>query len=126
MYAQERAKRLRPDKTAQYSDFRDPNLKHMDADPWVDYDKLQSAGYPLKDAAETKVLIVGAGFHGLLAAHQMITVGGLPSEDIVLVDKAGGVGGTWYWNRYPGVMCDIEGYCYMPLLEETGYMPQQR
>jgi cation diffusion facilitator CzcD-associated flavoprotein CzcO len=36
---------------------------------------------------------------------------------------AGGFGGTWYWNRYPGLHCDVESYTYMPLLEETGYIP---
>jgi cation diffusion facilitator CzcD-associated flavoprotein CzcO len=42
------------------------------------------------------------------------------------VDIAGGYGGTWYWNRYPGLMCDVEGYCYLPLLEETGYIPKHK
>ena len=45
---------------------------------------------------------------------------------IRLVDEAGGIGGTWYWNRYPGVMCDVESYTYLPLLEETGYMPTEK
>jgi cation diffusion facilitator CzcD-associated flavoprotein CzcO len=36
------------------------------------------------------------------------------------------MGGTWYWNRYPGVMCDIESYIYMPMLEEMGYIPRDR
>ena len=35
-------------------------------------------------------------------------------------------GGTWYWNRYPGAMCDVESYCYLPLLEELGYMPKHK
>ncbi len=42
---------------------------------------------------------------------------------VVLIDKAGGIGGTWYWNRYPGVMCDVESYIYMPMLEEMNYVP---
>ena len=41
----------------------------------------------------------------------------------MLIDKAGGIGGTWYWNRYPGVMCDVESYIYMPMLEEMNYVP---
>ena len=45
---------------------------------------------------------------------------------IVLIDKAGGIGGTWYWNRYPGVMCDVESYIYMPMLEEMNYVPTTR
>src|SRR5215467_3619777 len=40
--------------------------------------------------------------------------------------SAGCFGGTWYWNRYPGAMCDVESYCYLPLLEELGYMPKHK
>ena len=47
-------------------------------------------------------------------------------QRIVLIDQAGGIGGTWYWNRYPGVMCDVESYIYMPMLEEIGYVPTTR
>ena len=43
-----------------------------------------------------------------------------------MVDTVGGFGGTWYWNRYPGLMCDVESYIYMPLLEEMDYMPTER
>ncbi|MEZ5232400.1 MAG: NAD(P)/FAD-dependent oxidoreductase [Acidimicrobiales bacterium] len=39
---------------------------------------------------------------------------------IRLVEKAGDVGGTWYWNRYPEAACDVESYVYLPLLEEMG------
>ncbi|MGW0585511.1 monooxygenase, partial [Streptomyces sp. NPDC002920] len=38
----------------------------------------------------------------------------------------GGFGSTWYWNRYPGVQCDIESYVYLPLLEEVGHIPEWR
>jgi cation diffusion facilitator CzcD-associated flavoprotein CzcO len=34
------------------------------------------------------------------------------------------VGGTWYWNRYPGVACDVVAYDYLPLLDEMGYVPR--
>jgi cation diffusion facilitator CzcD-associated flavoprotein CzcO len=47
-------------------------------------------------------------------------------RDFRLVEKAGDFGGTWYWNRYPGCMCDVESYTYLPLLEDTGYMPTQK
>ncbi|UPK99941.1 hypothetical protein LCI18_010876 [Fusarium solani-melongenae] len=125
-YAAEREKRLRLDQVAQFVDFRDPTLARMDKDPYVDYEALNSKGFPLKDGAEVKFLIAGAGMLGLMTAHHLVTKAGISSKDIVLVDKAGGFGGTWYWNRYPGVACDIEGYCYVPLLEETGYMPKLR
>ena len=42
------------------------------------------------------------------------------------MDCAGGWGGTWYWNRYPGLNCDIESYCYLAFLEEAGYVPKHR
>ncbi|KAF4848014.1 FAD-binding monooxygenase ausC [Colletotrichum siamense] len=119
-YAAERTKRLRSDQLAQFVDFRDPELAKMDKDPYVDYDALASRGAPLKDGSEVKVLIAGGGMFGVMTAHQLVHKAGIASSDIVIVDKAGGFGGTWYWNRYPGVACDIEGYCYVPLLEETG------
>jgi cyclohexanone monooxygenase len=43
-----------------------------------------------------------------------------------IVDVAGDFGGTWYWNRYPGIRCDIESYLYMPRLEEVGTVPTER
>ena len=42
------------------------------------------------------------------------------------VRLTGGVGGTWYWNRYPGAQCDTASMIYMPLLEETGHMPSEK
>ncbi|KAK0647963.1 FAD-binding monooxygenase ausC [Lasiodiplodia hormozganensis] len=125
-YAEERDKRLRPEKLDQYIDFRDPSLSSMDADPYVDYDALAAKDRPLKDDSDIKVLIVGGGMLGVTTAYRLVTEAGINSNDIVIVDKAGGFGGTWYWNRYPGVACDIESYCYVPLLEETGYMPKHR
>lgn len=56
-------------------------------------------------------LIIGAGFAGLYQLHSLRDRLGL---DVRVVEAAGGVGGTWYWNRYPGARCDSEshGYCY--------------
>ena len=47
-------------------------------------------------------------------------------QSIRIIDKGGDFGGTWYWNRYPGAQCDVESYIYLPLLEETGYIPKER
>ena len=41
-------------------------------------------------------------------------------------EAGGDVGGTWYWNRYPGIQCDNDSLVYMPLLEETNYMPSKK
>ena len=43
-----------------------------------------------------------------------------------LIEGGGDVGGAWYWNRYPGAMCDTASMVYLPLLEETGHMPTQK
>jgi cation diffusion facilitator CzcD-associated flavoprotein CzcO len=72
---------------------------------------------------EVDVVIVGGGIAGVLAGAQLRRVG---IERIRILDQAGGIGGTWYWNRYPGVMCDVESYIYLPMLEELGYIPKDR
>jgi cyclohexanone monooxygenase len=55
------------------------------------------------------VLVVGAGFGGIYMLHKLRNDLGL---DAVAIDKAGGVGGTWYWNRYPGALSDSESFVY--------------
>ena len=72
---------------------------------------------------ECDVLIIGAGFAGLLLWHKLRAAG---LVDVRVCEKGGDVGGTWYWNRYPGVACDVESYSYLPLLEETGYVPSMK
>ena len=69
---------------------------------------------------DVDVVIVGGGIAGVLAGAELRKAG---IERIRIVDQAGGIGGTWYWNRYPGVMCDVESYIYMPMLEELGLRP---
>jgi cyclohexanone monooxygenase len=69
------------------------------------------------------VVIVGGGFAGLLTAAELVKRG---IDSFRIVEQGGDFGGTWYWNRYPGVRCDIESYCYMPLLEEVGTVPSER
>ena len=68
-------------------------------------------------------VIVGGGIAGVLAGAHLRKAG---LERIRIVDQAGGIGGTWYWNRYPGVMCDVESYIYLPMLEELDYIPTRR
>jgi cyclohexanone monooxygenase len=72
---------------------------------------------------QTDVAIIGAGFGGMMVAAHLHKSG---VHNYRILDKAGDLGGTWYWNRYPGCMCDVESYCYLPLLEETGYMPKHK
>ncbi|EUC48768.1 hypothetical protein COCMIDRAFT_23539 [Bipolaris oryzae ATCC 44560] len=101
------------------------NLSDLNKDIWVDHDALNNSNSPVRDGGFYDVLILGAGYGGLLFAARLIQAG-ISAENIRIVDNAGGFGGTWYWNRYPGLMCDVESYMYMPLLEETGYMPQHK
>ena len=75
----------------------------------------------LTDACE--VLVVGAGFSGLLLWYRLLQAG---FRDVRFCEKGGDVGGTWYWNRYPGVACDVESYSYLPLLDEMGYFPTKK
>lgn len=71
-------------------------------------------------------MIIGAGFGGLLHAVRQLQTCDFMLKDPLLLDTASGFGGIWDWNNYPGLMCDIESYIYMPLLEETGYMPSHK
>jgi cation diffusion facilitator CzcD-associated flavoprotein CzcO len=75
----------------------------------------------LTDSCE--ILVVGAGFAGLLLWYKLRDAG---FEDVRFCEKGGDVGGTWYWNRYPGIACDVESYSYLPLLEEMGYFPTMK
>ncbi len=116
-YRIEREKRLRPDGNAQYIDFSGV-YADFDKDPYVEPGFTRPARTEQIDA-----LIVGGGFGGMLAAVRLRQAG---VHSFRLVEKGGDFGGTWYWNRYPGAACDVESYIYMPLLEETGYMPTEK
>ena len=54
------------------------------------------------------VVVVGAGFAGLYLLHRLRGLG----FSALALEQAHGVGGTWYWNRYPGARCDIESMQY--------------
>jgi cyclohexanone monooxygenase len=116
-YREERDKRLRPEGNDQYLEVAG-ELAHFVDDPYVE------PGYtrePLTD--EVDVALIGGGFGGLLAGARLRQLG---VEDIRIIEKGGDFGGTWYWNRYPGVACDIESYVYLPLLEELDYVPKEK
>lgn len=116
-YAFERDRRLRPDGVGQYVEIAGPFAGFAD-DPWCDPHFTRD---PLSD--DVDVAIIGAGFGGLLIGARLRELG---VQNIRLIDKAADVGGTWYWNRYPGIACDVESYVYMPLLEELGYIPTEK
>ena len=116
-YLAERDKRLVPGRTALRDLTHDEYVAGYRADPFTPYTERE----PVTDDAD--VVIVGGGIAGIVAGAQLRKVG---VERIRIVDQAGGMGGTWYWNRYPGVMCDVESYQYLPMLEELDYIPTRR
>ena len=115
-YAQERDKRLRPDGNDQYIRLAG-QFGHYLSDPYAERVERE----PRRD--HVTLAFVGGGFAGLLTAARLKDAG---IDSVRIVEKAGGFGGTWYWNRYPGAMCDTAALIYMPLLEETGHMPSER
>lgn len=125
LYSQERNKRLHKQGNQQFIDISlESAFSNFEADPWADPSAIPDLN-ALFSGNSCQLLILGAGFGGLLYAVRAIEAG-IPANQIRIVDTAGGFGGTWYWNRYPGLACDIESYSYLPLLEQTGYMPKSR
>ncbi|MFP6655587.1 MAG: NAD(P)-binding protein, partial [Myxococcota bacterium] len=95
-YREERDRRLRSDGNEQYVEVQG-EFAHFLEDPYAEPGFEREA---LKD--EVEVLIVGGGFGGLLAGARLRQSG---VEDIRFIDPASDFGGTWYWNRYPGIAC---------------------
>ncbi|TVS09007.1 MAG: NAD(P)/FAD-dependent oxidoreductase [Gammaproteobacteria bacterium] len=115
-YAEERAKRLRPDGNNQYLRL-EGQLSHYLDDPYT----------PLVERApktdHVTFAFIGGGFAGLVTGARLKEAG---VDDVRIIEKGGDFGGTWYWNRYPGAQCDTAAFVYMPLLEETGHMPSEK
>ncbi len=115
-YRQERDKRLRPEGNDQYIQptgrfahfLEDPYVKRVERQPRFD---------------EVTVAFIGGGFAGLVSGARLKQAG---VDDILILEGGGDFGGVWYWNRYPGAMCDTAAMVYLPLLEETGNMPSMK
>ena len=116
-YAEERAKRMRPEGTAQYRPVSDAYPEMLE-DP---FDRTPFSRAPVSE--DVDVLVVGAGMSGIMTAGALRKAG---VNNLRIIDGAADFGGTWYWNRYPGAACDTEAYIYMPWLEETGYVPSEK
>ena len=115
-YKEERDKRIRNDGNDQYLEITN-RYAHFEDDPYTPVVEREPV---LRDA---EVVIIGGGFAGLTAGARLRDVG---VEDITIIEGGGDVGGVWYWNRYPGAMCDTAAMVYLPLLEETNYLPTQK
>jgi cation diffusion facilitator CzcD-associated flavoprotein CzcO len=115
-YRAERDKRLRADGNDQYVQ---PTGKfaHLLDDPYTPRVERE----PRFD--EVTVAVIGGGFSGLTTGARLTQAG---LTDMLIIEGGGDFGGAWYWNRYPGAMCDTAAMVYLPLLEETGYMPSMK
>ncbi len=116
-YIAERDKRLRADGNAQYVELKGGKFAHYLDDPYTPF--VERA--PVTD--HVTFAFVGGGFAGLVTGARLVEAG---VTDVRIIEKGGGFGGTWYWNRYPGAQCDTASMIYMPMLEETGHMPSEK
>jgi len=116
-FAEERDLRLayRPEGTRQFTSDLEGTLEKYAIDPYADGREERE---PIDDTVE--VLFIGGGFSALLTSARLRERG---VESIRIVERGADVGGTWYWNRYPGVACDVVAYDYLPLLDEMDYVP---
>lgn len=106
-YFAEATKRKRADGTKQYEQLHfsdNDRLRSLAHDTWADHEKLDTLALPFEEGGRVKFLITGAGIGGIVMAIKLIKKG-FSAKQIVLVETGGGVGGTWYWNRYPGLHC---------------------
>ncbi len=117
-YAEERDLRLkfRPHGLSEYTSELTGALAKYEVDTYAEAVKPRE---PLNDTVEC--LFIGGGFSALLTSARLRQVG---VESIRIVERGADVGGTWYWNRYPGVACDVVSYDYLPLLDELDYVPR--
>jgi cation diffusion facilitator CzcD-associated flavoprotein CzcO len=121
-FAEERELRLgyRPPGTEMYREL-DGAMAELERDPysddWVERDPIDDT-----DGEGVEVLFIGGGFSALLTSARLREKG---VESIRIVERGADVGGTWYWNRYPGVACDVVAYDYLPLLDEMNYVPSR-
>src|ERR1700743_1055368 len=116
-YLFERDKRLRKEGGAQYLELDGDlaDLYEVDPYPWG------AARAPINEDIEVAVL--GGGFAGLLSGAYLKKAG---VQDVRVIDMAGDFGGVWYWNRFPGIQCDNDAYCYVPMLEELDFLPSKK
>ena len=117
-FAEERDLRLnyRPEGTAQYTSDLTGSMATYEVDT---YGGEITSRKPINDTVEC--LFIGGGFSALLTSARLREYG---VDSIRIVERGADVGGTWYWNRYPGVACDVIAYDYLPLLDEMDYVPK--
>jgi cation diffusion facilitator CzcD-associated flavoprotein CzcO len=115
-YLAERDKRLRSDGNSQYVEVTGDFARYTQ-DPWGTTAPREAR------TDEVTIAFIGGGFAGLVTGARLAQAG---VTDVCIIEKGNDVGGTWYWNRYPGAQCDTTSFVYLPLLEETGHMPTEK
>jgi cyclohexanone monooxygenase len=116
-YLYERDKRLRPEGSTQYLELKGDFAEFAEVDPHTPV----TPRMPINEDIEVAVL--GGGIAGLLAGAYLKKAG---VDDVHVIEMGGDFGGVWYWNRYPGIQCDNDAYCYIPLLEELNFVPSKK
>ena len=116
-YLFERDRRLRPEGSKQYVELKDDFAEFAEVDPHTPV----TPRTPID--ADIDVAVLGGGITGLLAGAYLKKSG---VEDVHVIEMGGDFGGVWYWNRFPGIQCDNDAYCYIPMLEELNYVPSKK
>ena len=116
-YQHERDKRLRPEGSTQYLELKGEFAEYAEVDPHTPV----TPRTPIDEDIEVAVL--GGGIAGLLAGSFLKKAG---VDDVRVIEMGGDFGGVWYWNRFPGIQCDNDAYCYVPMLEELNYVPSKK
>ncbi|MCX4427811.1 flavin-containing monooxygenase [Streptomyces mirabilis] len=116
-YLLERDKRLRGEGQKQYLEAEGEFEEYYEADPYTPVVPRP----PISQ--DIDVAVLGGGLSGLITAARVKQAG---VTGFRVIELGGDFGGAWYWNRYPGIQCDTDCYCYLPMLEEVGYIPKQK
>jgi cyclohexanone monooxygenase len=116
-YLCERDKRLRPEGSKQYVELKGEFAEFYENDPHTPVTPRD----PISE--HVTVAVLGGGITGLLAGAYLKKAG---VDDVRVIEMGGDFGGVWYWNRFPGIQCDNDSYCYIPMLEELNFMPSKK
>jgi cyclohexanone monooxygenase len=116
-YLHERDKRLRAEGSTQYVELKGDFAEFAEIDPHTPVTPRE----PISEDVEVAVL--GGGIAGLLAGAYLKKAG---VDDVHVIEMGGDFGGVWYWNRFPGIQCDNDAYCYIPMLEELNFIPSKK
>ena len=116
-YLAERDKRLRAEGSKQYLELKGEYADFYEVDPHTPVTPRD----PITE--DIQVAVLGGGIAGLLSAVNLKKAG---VDDVRVIEMGGDFGGVWYWNRFPGIQCDNDAYCYVPMLEELNFIPSKK